>query len=55
MEFIAAFLSDQVNLYMIHHNLDLFYDIYNPINENNERQTHDLHRLFQIILISILR
>ena len=27
---------------MIHHNLDLFYDIYNTINENNQRQTHYL-------------
>ena len=46
MEFIVAFLSDQVNLYMIHHNLDLFYDIYNTINENNETQTHDLSSTF---------
>ena len=37
IEFIVAFcfLSNQENLYVIHHNLDLFYDIYNTINEHN--------------------
>ena len=42
MEFILAllFLSNQDNLYMIHHNSDLFYDIYNAINEHNQKQTH---------------
>ena len=34
-----SFFSDQ-NLYMIHHDMDLFYDIYNTINEYNRRQTH---------------
>ena len=40
MGFIAAFLflSNQGNLYMIQHDSDIFYDIYNTINEHNERQ-----------------
>ena len=43
MGFIAAFfLSNQENLYMIHDNLDLFYDIYNTITEHNRRQNHYL-------------
>ena len=25
---------------MIHHDSDLFYDLYNTINEHNERLTH---------------
>ena len=37
-----SFLSNQENRYMIHHNLDLFYDIYNTIIEHNQRQTHYL-------------
>ena len=39
MEFTVAFcfLSNQKNLYMIHHDSDLFYDIYNTINEHNRR------------------
>ena len=41
MEFIVAFslFSSQENLYMIHHDLDLFYDIYNSITEVKQRQT----------------
>ena len=35
-------LSSQENLYMIHHNSDLFYDIYYTINEHNQRQTYYL-------------
>ena len=27
---------------MIHHNPDLYYEIYNVINEHNWRQTHNL-------------
>ena len=27
---------------MIHHDSDLFYDIYNNINKHNQRQTHCL-------------
>ena len=27
---------------MIHHDSDIFYDIYNAINEHNRGQTHDL-------------
>ena len=30
------------DLYMIHHNLDLFYNIYNTVTEHNRRQTHYL-------------
>ena len=36
-----CFLSNQENLYMMHHNSDLFY-IYDIINEHNWRQTHYL-------------
>ena len=32
----------QENVYMIHHDLDLFYDIYNTINTHNWRKTHYL-------------
>ena len=46
--FIIAFcyLSNQENLYVIRHNSDLFYDIYNRIIKNNQRQTNYLR--FQI-------
>ena len=27
---------------MIHYNSDLFYDIYNTINEHNQRKTHEI-------------
>ena len=37
---LFCFLSNQENLRMIHHNSNLFYDIYNTINEHNQRQTH---------------
>ena len=42
--FIVAFLllSNQENLYMIHYDSDLFYDIYNTITENNQGQTNYL-------------
>ena len=42
MGFIVPFmfLSNQENLYMIHHDFDLFYDIHNTINEHNQRQNH---------------
>ena len=56
IRFIAAFLFlfSQDNLYMIHLNSDLFYDICNTINEHNHRQTFiTTFHLFQIILISI--
>ena len=44
MRFIVTFcfLSNQENVYLIHHGLDLFYDIYNTINDYNQRQTHYL-------------
>ena len=44
MWFIVAFLllSNQENLYMIRHKLDLIYDICNKINEDNWNQTHKL-------------
>ena len=37
---------------MIHHDLNLFHDIYDTINEHNQRQTRCLFSI-QIILISI--
>ena len=40
--FCYLFLSNQENLYMINHDSDLFYDIYNAINEHIGRQTHYL-------------
>ena len=44
MGFIVAFcfLFNQENLYMIHQDSNLFYDICNTINEHNRRQTHYL-------------
>ena len=39
---LFCFLSNQENLYMIHHDSDLFYDVYNTKNEHNKRQTHYL-------------
>ena len=52
--FIVAFLflTNQENIYMIHHDSDLFYDIYNRINEHNRRQPHYFS---PIPLISIFR
>ena len=37
---LFCFLSNQENLHMIQHDFDLFYDIYNTINQYNRRQTH---------------
>ena len=37
-----CFLSNQENLYMIHHNSDLFYSISNTTNEYNQGQNHYL-------------
>ena len=39
---LFLFLCSQDNLYMIHHDSNLFYDIYNTINKHNPRQT-DYH------------
>ena len=42
---VSVFLfirKSMYNLYIIHHDSDLFYDIYNIINEHNQRQTHHL-------------
>ena len=36
------FISNRQNRYMIHRNLDLFYEICNTITEHNGRQTHYL-------------
>ena len=44
--FIVAFLSNQENLYVIHHDSDLFYDINITINEYTGRQTHHLSSIF---------
>ena len=35
-------LSNQENLYMVHYDSNLFYDIYNTTIEHNRRQTHYL-------------
>ena len=40
-----VFLSNQENLY-IHHNSNIFYNIYHTINEHNRRQTHYLSSVF---------
>ena len=32
---VFLFLSNQENEYMIHHDLDLFYDIYNTVTKYN--------------------
>ena len=34
------FLSSQEILYIIHRDLDLFYDIYDTITEHNRKQSH---------------
>ena len=55
MAFIVPFfffLFHKENRYMIHHDLDLFYDMHDTVNEHNQRQTRYLS-LIQIILISI--
>ena len=36
------FSSNQESLWMIHHDSNLFYNVYNSINEHNWRQTHYL-------------
>ena len=48
MGFIVAFLflSNREYLHMIHHDLDLFYDIYNIINKHNQRPTNYLSLMF---------
>ena len=38
--FLFCFLFSQDNLFMIHDNLDLFFDIYNTIIEHNQRKIH---------------
>ena len=39
---------------MIHHNSDLFYDLYNTINENNHHKLTTFHH-FQINFLSDLK
>ena len=39
---LSCFLSSLENLYMIHLDLDLFYDICNTINEHSQRYNHYL-------------
>ena len=58
MEFIVAvfFLSKQENPYIIYDNLDLSYDIYNTINDYNQRQNHYLlliQKIFGTILSDV--
>ena len=54
--FIVSFclLYSHENLYMIHHDLDLYYDIYNTIINITEEKLTTFHQ-FQIILISIFK
>ena len=48
MGFIVAFLFfiQLGESYMIRHNSDLLYDIYNTKNEHNRRQTHYLASIY---------
>ena len=39
---LFCFLSNKENVYMIRHDCDLFYGIYNTIVEHNQRQNHYL-------------
>ena len=49
IEFIAfLFLSNQENLYMIHHHSHLFYNICNTINGHNQRRNHHLSLILRI-------
>ena len=50
--FLFHFLSSQENLYMIHHDSYLFYDIYNTITKHNQRQTRYLSKLFWYLFFS---
>ena len=45
-----CFLFNQENLHMIHHNSNLFYDIYNTITEHNQGQTHYLSSTLNLFL-----
>ena len=45
-----CFLFNQENLRMIHHNSNLFYDIYNTITEHNQRQTYYLSSTLNLFL-----
>ena len=49
------FSSTQENLYIIHHGLDLFYEIYNTVTEHNQRQTHSLSFIPIFLYISIIK
>ena len=46
-----CFLSNQDNLYMIHCNLGLLYDIYNTIMNTVKDKLATFHWFFQLILI----
>ena len=53
-----CFLSNQDNLYMIHQDSDLFYDIFNTIIEHNKKQTHypsSILNYFDIYFLSASR
>ena len=43
---LLLLLSNQENLYLIHHVLDLFYDIYDRMTEHNRRQSCCLSFIF---------
>ena len=46
------FLCNQENLHLIHHHLDLFYDIRNAIEEHNEIKITTFRWFFSTYLIS---
>ena len=54
IEFVAAslfFIQTEESIYMIHHDWDLFYDIYNTINKHYQEKITTFHWFFQLILI----
>ena len=58
IEFVAAslfFIQTEESIYMIHHDWDLFYDIYNTINKHYQEKITTFHWFFQLILIFFFR
>ena len=54
IELVAAFfffIQTEESLYMIHHDWDLFYDIYNTTNKHYQEKITTFHWFFQLILI----
>ena len=48
--YFFCFLSNYGNLYMIHHDSDLFYDVCNTITEHSQTQTHYLSSILNYFL-----